>query len=247
MAKVKIGDRVKIGLNYGTVERVRTTDAWVTGTWGGSFVPFANMTKLNGNGKKPAKSSKRKANPGNGNGSRSHLGKAQWDTDFKAGYRAGAAAYKRSPRAASSTTGQSAYKGAISRKHGLYWMEGYNAAIDATRGAYATSAARTAKALGIYDPHGTGNPGKKSTRSRTATKTKDRGKLIDEGLPSELAGAFTIAELRSSVSQMMAAARRYRAGGETRGAGIVEIRAKRFEDAIRLRQRRRKRSSKKKR
>lgn len=46
MAKLRKGDRVRIGRNTGTIERVRGIAAWVSGSWGATWVPLADMQKI---------------------------------------------------------------------------------------------------------------------------------------------------------------------------------------------------------
>ncbi len=66
---------------------------------------------------------------------------ARYDASFRAGYTAG-------KRARSGTRARSAYK-RVSKKHGSDWIDGFLAARDVKAGAYATSAARRAKRLGL--------------------------------------------------------------------------------------------------
>lgn len=72
-------------------------------------------------------------------------GKPGYDDDFRAGYAAGKKAYKADDTVDASDA-KSAYK-RVSRKHGSWWVDGYTAAIDVARGAYATSGAQIAKKL----------------------------------------------------------------------------------------------------
>jgi hypothetical protein len=72
-------------------------------------------------------------------------GKPGYDEDFKAGYKAGAAAYAKDD-SVSGVDGSKAYR-KVSRKHGIWWKEGYSAAVDMARGANRTSGAKIAKKL----------------------------------------------------------------------------------------------------
>ena len=79
-------------------------------------------------------------------------GKPSHDADFKAGYAAGKAAYEKNDRV-SKVDAEKAYK-KLSRKHGSWWVDGYTAAIDLARGAYATKPAQIAKKLKIASSAG---------------------------------------------------------------------------------------------
>jgi len=72
-------------------------------------------------------------------------GKPGHDEDFKAGFKAGQAAYAKNDQI-SAADGDKAYK-RVSKKHGSWWKDGYSAAIDLARGAYATKGAQIAKKL----------------------------------------------------------------------------------------------------
>jgi hypothetical protein len=75
-------------------------------------------------------------------------GKPGYDEDFKAGFLAGKKALKadKSEWGLSEADADKAYK-RVSRKHGSWWVDGYTAAIDLDRGAYATSGAQIAKKM----------------------------------------------------------------------------------------------------
>lgn len=72
-------------------------------------------------------------------------GKPAHDEDFKAGFAAGKAAYAKNDQV-SSADAKKAYK-RLSNKHGSWWVDGYGAAIDLARGAYATKPAQIAKKM----------------------------------------------------------------------------------------------------
>jgi len=72
-------------------------------------------------------------------------GKPSYDADFKAGFAAGKAAYAKNDKV-SKADADKAYK-RVSNKHGSWWVEGYTAAIDLARGAYATKGAQIAKKM----------------------------------------------------------------------------------------------------
>jgi len=72
-------------------------------------------------------------------------GKKSYDDDFKAGFLAGKAALKKNPDADASV-GAKAYK-RVSSKHGSWWKDGFNAAVDMSRGASATKPAQIAKKM----------------------------------------------------------------------------------------------------
>lgn len=74
-------------------------------------------------------------------------GKASYDDDFKAGFAAGVEALADSPRA-DACTAKRAYR-EVSRAHGSWWVDGFCAAIDDARGAYAMRNVRIARALGL--------------------------------------------------------------------------------------------------
>tara|TARA_R110000803_G_scaffold92447_1_gene159921 strand:- start:300 stop:662 length:363 start_codon:yes stop_codon:yes gene_type:complete len=71
-----------------------------------------------------------------------HRNSAKHDRDFRAGFAKG----RRASSAASIATGRREYQ-AVSRDYGIDWIEGYGAALDVKRGAYATKAATRARAL----------------------------------------------------------------------------------------------------
>lgn len=74
-------------------------------------------------------------------------GKPGHDADFAAGFHTGTEAFRTDDRVDASTA-KRAYD-AVSRTHGLWWVNGYCAAIDYARGAYATRNVRIAIALGL--------------------------------------------------------------------------------------------------
>ena len=70
---------------------------------------------------------------------------------FEAGYRAGAAALAGNPNV-SSMDARDAYRGVhskVRRLHGSWWVDGYCAALDLARGAYANAGAVLAVQLGL--------------------------------------------------------------------------------------------------
>ena len=67
---------------------------------------------------------------------------------FEAGYRAGAAALAGNPNV-SSMDARDAYRGVIRSLHGSWWIDGYCAALDLARGAYANAGAVLAVQLGL--------------------------------------------------------------------------------------------------
>lgn len=71
-------------------------------------------------------------------------GKPSYDADFKAGYLAGKAAYQKNDQV-SSADGARLLKRV--RGHGSWFEDGYSAAIDVARGAYATNGAQIAKKM----------------------------------------------------------------------------------------------------
>ena len=70
------------------------------------------------------------------------------DTDFKAGFAAGKRAFAKRPGTVSASDGERHYS-RVSSKYGMVWKSGYNAALDAARGATKTKAARKAARLGL--------------------------------------------------------------------------------------------------
>ena len=75
-------------------------------------------------------------------------GKPAHDADFKAGFAAGKAAYKKDDQVDISA-GEKAYR-RVSKKHGSWWVDGFGAALEASRpggGAYATKGSQIAKKL----------------------------------------------------------------------------------------------------
>lgn len=74
-------------------------------------------------------------------------GKPSYDDDFKAGFQAGKKAYAKNDQVSISNAKKDYRR--VSKKHGSWWIDGYGAAIDLARGAYATKPARIAKKMGL--------------------------------------------------------------------------------------------------
>lgn len=72
-------------------------------------------------------------------------GKPSYDEDFKAGFAAGKAAIAKDD-SISKVDADKAFK-KVQSKHGSWWVDGYTAAIDLARGAYATKGAQIAKKM----------------------------------------------------------------------------------------------------
>lgn len=72
-----------------------------------------------------------------------------YDKDFKAGFAKGQEVVKKNPKA-DSGHGLAHYR-RVSKKHGSYWLDGFNAAIDVSRGATATSNAKLAAKMGLVE------------------------------------------------------------------------------------------------
>lgn len=78
--------------------------------------------------------------------------KPEYADDFAAGFEAGRAAYERDPMVSAADAKREYRK--VSRRHGSWWVDGYTAALDIARGAYNTSVARVAKAMGLSEARG---------------------------------------------------------------------------------------------
>lgn len=74
-------------------------------------------------------------------------GKPSYDEDFKAGFMAGQAARAKNDMI-SRANAERAYR-RVGNRYGLWWIEGFSAAIDLANGAYATRMAMIAKRLGL--------------------------------------------------------------------------------------------------
>jgi hypothetical protein len=74
---------------------------------------------------------------------------AGYDKDFKAGFAKGQEVLKKNPKA-DSTDGAAHYR-RVSKKHGSYWLDGFNAAVDVARGATKTGNAKVAAKLGLVE------------------------------------------------------------------------------------------------
>jgi hypothetical protein len=75
--------------------------------------------------------------------------KPQYADDFVAGFEKGQAALKKNP-SVSSVDAEKAYR-RVSKRHGSWWVDGYEAAIGAARGAYATKGVRLAREMGLTE------------------------------------------------------------------------------------------------
>lgn len=78
------------------------------------------------------------------------LEKPQYDVDFSEGFKAGKAAHDKDPYT-DATHAEAAYE-KVSSKHGGYYEDGFKAAIDHKRGAYAGENLKIARHLGLVPP-----------------------------------------------------------------------------------------------
>lgn len=85
---------------------------------------------------------------GNGGAQGSVLEKPQYDVDFRAGFEAGKKAFAKNPRIDKQHADKAYNK--VSKKHGSYYVDGFTAAIDHGRHAYATPNAKIAGKLGLF-------------------------------------------------------------------------------------------------
>jgi hypothetical protein len=76
-------------------------------------------------------------------------GKAQYDADFKAGYAAGKAAAMRNRNLNAAVAASRAF-GRVKAKHGSWYKDGFTAAVDMARGAYATKYGNIARKMGLH-------------------------------------------------------------------------------------------------
>jgi Zn finger protein HypA/HybF involved in hydrogenase expression len=75
--------------------------------------------------------------------------KPEYADHFKAGFEAGKAEFARNNRADKSDADKQYRK--VSKQYGSYWVDGFCAAIDLSRGAYATEPAKQAKSMGLKE------------------------------------------------------------------------------------------------
>jgi hypothetical protein len=74
-------------------------------------------------------------------------GKPSYDSDFKAGFIAGTKAFRNNDQI-SIADGQKAYR-RVSGRHGSWWVDGFGAAIDMARGAFAQKGVGIARKMGL--------------------------------------------------------------------------------------------------
>lgn len=72
-------------------------------------------------------------------------GKPSHDDDFEAGFKAATAAYSKDPSVHAGTA-EKLYR-RLSSRHGTWWIDGFTAAVDLARGAYATMPAQIAREM----------------------------------------------------------------------------------------------------
>ena len=90
-------------------------------------------------------------------------GKAAHDDDFRAGWRAGEAAIKRSRRPLDISDAKKRYK-RVSNKYGSWWVDGFGGAIDWDRGAHRSTAVQIAGRFGLIHLLDFRNNGTKSIK-----------------------------------------------------------------------------------